>query len=138
MRLDEKINEIIKEKKIKSPVLWIRGNMYLVGTKKYPCELKAGDLAVIKTDASFERFDQVVPANDKAHQKILISHMLDNDESLEWVVEQLIQNKRLSTSGPNGGLLKNMQLSKPPLGSGRNTPKRSSVTKNNFMSKAPV
>lgn len=82
--------------------------MYLVGTKKYPVDLKAGDLVVIKTDQSFERFDQVVPANDKAHQKILISHMLDNDESLEWVVEQLIQNKRLSTTGPNTGLLKNM------------------------------
>ena len=60
-----------------------------------------------------ELFEQVVPASEKYHQKILISHMISNDESLEWVCDQLIQGKRIGTKN---NILGSIKIEKPERG----------------------
>jgi hypothetical protein len=53
----------------------------------------------------------VVPGSlEKYHEKILISHMISNDESLEWVCDQLIQGKRI---GSKNNILANIRIEKP-------------------------
>ena len=107
--LETRIREILKVEKINIPVIWIKNEMYLVGSQKVTCQLKSGNV-LIRQGASFELFDQVVLSSDKYHQKVLISHMISNDESLEWVCDQLIQGKRIGTKN---SILANIRIEKP-------------------------
>ena len=63
VKLDEKIADIIKAKNIKSPVEWIKGNNYLIGTQKSICELKVENV-VVRSGGGYERFESMVPKND--------------------------------------------------------------------------
>jgi hypothetical protein len=94
------------------PVIWIKNDLYLVGSQKVTCQLKSGNV-LIKVGASFEFFDQVVPSTQKYHQKVLVTHMISNDESLEWVCDQLIQNKRIVAKN---NVTSNIKLDRPFLG----------------------
>ena len=53
---------------------------------------------VIRTGGGYVRFDDYVPENEKYFQRVLINHMMNNDESLEWVIENLILGTRLKQS----------------------------------------
>lgn len=97
VKLDEKIADIIKTKNIKSPVEWIKGNNYLIGTQKSICELKVENV-VVRSGGGYERFESMVPKNDQHYQQTLISHMLNTQQSLPWVVDQLKQGKLKSQS----------------------------------------
>ena len=52
-KLEEKMDEIIKEQDITIPVIWIKGNTYLVGSERTTCELKA-DNVTIRTGGGYE------------------------------------------------------------------------------------
>ena len=58
--LESRIKEILKTEKINIPVIWIKNEMYLVGSQKVTCQLKSGNV-LIRQGASFELFDQIVP-----------------------------------------------------------------------------
>lgn len=88
VKLDEKIAEIIKDKNIKAPVEWIKGNSYLIGSQKQVCDLKVENV-VVRSGGGYERFDSMVPKNDLYYQQTLINHMLSTKQSLPQVVEQL-------------------------------------------------
>lgn len=76
------------------PVIWVKANIYLLGSEKHNCDLKAENV-VVRTGGGYESFQAYIVANEKFHQKILVNHMINNDQSLEWVVDQLIQGKKL-------------------------------------------
>lgn len=42
---------------------------------------------MILVGGGYQRFDVYVPKNQKQFQKKLVSHMINNKESLEWVVQ---------------------------------------------------
>ena len=53
---------------------------------------------VIRTGGGYVRFEDYVPENEKYFQRVLVNHMMNNDESLEWVIENLILGTRLKQS----------------------------------------
>jgi hypothetical protein len=87
--LETRIQSILQVEGIMIPVIWIKNDLYLVGSQKATCQLKSGNV-LIRQGVSFELFDQVLPGTQMYHQKVLVSHMISNDESLEWVCDQLI------------------------------------------------
>jgi hypothetical protein len=80
------MQQILLAEGIMIPIIWIKNDLYLVGSQKSTCQMKSGNV-LIRQGASFEMFDQVVPGAQKYHQKVLVSHMISNDESLEWVCD---------------------------------------------------
>lgn len=50
---------------------------------------------MIKNGVSFEKFDEFVLQNLQFYQRTLVGYMMRSGESLEYVVDQLINNKKL-------------------------------------------
>ena len=98
-KLEEKMDKIIKDNNITIPVINVKDNIYLVGSEKTNCDLKAENVTIRK-GVGYKAFTKYVKANEKYHQKILVSHMINNDESVEWVVDQLIQGKKMKMPIP--------------------------------------
>lgn len=69
----------------------------MIGPNRQNCELRAGQ-AMIKVGGGHQRFDEYVPKNHRQFQKKLVTYMINNNESLEWVVLQLMDGKQLKTS----------------------------------------
>ena len=76
------------------PIKHIKDNLYLVGTDRKLCELK-GDRVTIRHGGGYEPLQEYLPQKDRPHQRKLVQEMLQTDQSLEWVVDQHIQAKRI-------------------------------------------
>lgn len=57
-------------------------------------ELKNSQL-VIRVGGGYEKFEDYVAKNNKQIQKQLVIEMIKSGESLEWVVDQLINGNRI-------------------------------------------
>ena len=106
------MTQIIRENEFTIPVIWIKGNMYLVGSERLVCDQKADSLTV-RTGGGYQEFSQYVQIHENYHQKVLINHMINNDESLEWVTEQLKEGKKMKAPIK---ALSNIRLVKPKSG----------------------
>ena len=82
--MDEIIALTIYNQHITLPIMHIKDNLFLVGPNRYNCELKAGH-AMIKIGGGYQRFDEYVPRFQRQYQKKLVSLMITNNQSLEWV-----------------------------------------------------
>ena len=130
--LDASIKDIIDVYDIRMPVKHIKDNLYLVGSDRKLCELKA-DRATIRHGGGYEPLQEYLPANDRRHQRKLVQEMLQTDQSLEWVVDQHIQAKRIHTTNELPSTSPSAKYSKPRRSSasssmrdGLNTSSRSS------------
>ena len=90
--LEEAIAEVIHRHRLTLPVIHIRDKLYLIGPNRQNCELKAGH-AMIKAGGGYQRFDEYLLRNLRQHQKKLVSLMINNNQSLEWVVTRLMDGQ---------------------------------------------
>ena len=54
--LETRMQQILQIEKVMIPVIWIKNDLYLVGSQKATCQLKSGNI-LIRQGASFELFD---------------------------------------------------------------------------------
>lgn len=98
-KIDEKIKAYIQELDIKFPIEQIKDSLYLVGSER--CNIKqhaTNDSLLVRQGAGWVKFDDHVLKQDKFYQRALVMHMIKSGESLEWVLEQLISNKKIHNS----------------------------------------
>ena len=92
--VDKHVAKAIRDFQITIPIAWIKDSLYLVGSQRTNLLLKR-DKLMIKNGVSFEKFDEFVLQNLQHYQRTLIGYMMRSGESLEFVVDQLINNKKL-------------------------------------------
>jgi len=66
------------------PIIHIKDKLYLIGPNRLNCEIRAGVVMVL-VGGGYQRFEDYVPKNQRFFQKKLVTHMLNSNESLEWV-----------------------------------------------------
>lgn len=64
------------------------------------CDFRS-DTAMVKVGGGYEKFEDYVSKNERYHQKKLVTYMINNQASLEWVVSQLIEGKNIQTGVGN-------------------------------------
>ena len=76
------------------PIIWIKGKLYLIGSSRMSCELRNTQL-MVRVGGGYEKFEEYVPKNTRYFQRTLVTHMIKSGESLEWVVDALINGKKI-------------------------------------------
>ena len=87
---------IVYQHNITVPIILIREKLYLVGSNRMTCDFRS-DSAMIKVGGGYQRFDEYIVKNQRHHQKRLVTYMINNQASLEWVVSQLMEGKNIQT-----------------------------------------
>jgi len=97
------IKQIIEENQITVPIIAdpLNDNLYLVGANKLPCQLKQ-DNVVVRVAAGTDKLDDYVLHNHRTFEKILVIHMINSNQSLEWVTDQLMQGKKIKGTVMSG------------------------------------
>lgn len=88
------IARYIVEHSITIPIIWIKKDLYLIGSNRLSCELKR-DTLMLRVGGGYEKFEEYVPKNLRYFQRILVIHMIKSGESLEWVVDALINGRKI-------------------------------------------
>lgn len=94
MIVDEMISLFIKTLGIKIPIIWIKANLYLIGSQRLTCEIKKDQL-ILRVGGGYQKFQEWVIQNHRYFMRMLVIYMIKSGESLEWVIEQLIQGKKI-------------------------------------------
>jgi hypothetical protein len=76
------------------PIVHIKDKLYLIGSNRMSCALTRDQL-MVRVGGGYERFEEYVPNHHRYFMRMLVVHMIKSGESLEWVIEQLIQGKRI-------------------------------------------
>jgi len=92
--IDHMISRYIVEHSITIPIIWIKKDLYLIGSNRLSCELKR-DTLMLRVGGGYEKFEEYVPKNLRYFQRILVIHMIKSGESLEWVVDALINGRKI-------------------------------------------
>jgi len=98
--LEQAMQEIIAQQHVVIPIIHIREKLYLIGSGRMTCDFRS-DTAMVKVGGGYERFEEYVAKNERYHQKKLVTYMINNQASLEWVVGQLIEGKNIQTGVSN-------------------------------------
>lgn len=91
--MDEAVAQVIKQMNITIPIVHIKDSNYLVGSQRLNLVIKRDSLLVQKGGGS-QKFDVYIAANNKFHQRNLVIYMIQTGESLEYVVDSLINGKK--------------------------------------------
>ena len=86
----------------------------MVGSEKITVELKS-DNVVARSGGGYKSLEALVAKDQLYHEKVLVSHMITNDESLEWVVGELAQGKKLKTNEAFKNYLKKDKAEAPGI-----------------------
>jgi len=105
---DQRIDYYIKQLNLVIPVVWIRDNLYLIGSSRIECEVQ-GQQLMCKVGNDWEIFTKFVSENQRFFQKQLVVYMIKSSESLTWVVDCLV----------NGRMIKNIFVAPRKSFSGR-------------------
>jgi hypothetical protein len=92
--LEQAMHEVYTQQNIVIPIIHIREKLYLIGSGRMTCDFRS-DTAMVKVGGGYERFEDYVSKNERYHQKKLVTYMINNQASLEWVVGQLIEGKNI-------------------------------------------
>jgi len=92
--IDDLINNYIIEMRITIPIVWIKGNLYLIGSQRLQLEIRRNCL-LLRVAGGYESFQEYVIKNDRYFQRMLIIYMIKSSESLEYVVDQLINDRKI-------------------------------------------
>jgi hypothetical protein len=77
-----------------------------VGTQKHIISYK-GENIMARVGGGYENFTEFVANNHRFFERTLLVHMIKSKESLEWVCEQLINDKKIQLSKPYQDSLNN-------------------------------
>jgi len=76
------------------PIIWIKAKLYLIGSNRISCELKRDQL-MLRVGGGYEKFEEYIPKNHRYFQRMLVIHMIKSGESLEWVIDALINGRKI-------------------------------------------
>lgn len=99
--LEEDLYKIYFLQHVTVPIVHIRDKLYLIGSNRMTCDIRSGS-AVVKVGGGYERFDIYISKNERQLQRRLVTYMINNQASLEWVVTQLIEGKNVQAGAANG------------------------------------
>lgn len=96
-KIDEKIRFYIQELDIKFPIVLIKDDLYLIGSERLNIKQNMhNDSLMVRVGGGYVKFEEHVLKQDRYYQRMLVVYMIKSGESLEWVVEQLIANKKIT------------------------------------------
>jgi len=96
--IDKAIGDHIEEMDIKIPIVWIKENIYLIGSQKLDFALDRNCLMIkppTSRDDNRRSFQDYIIKNEKPIQKHLALLVLKSGEDLEQVLDNLIQDKKI-------------------------------------------
>jgi hypothetical protein len=77
---------------------------------------------VVRVGGGTDKLDDYVLHNHRTFEKILVIHMINSNQSLEWVTDQLMQGKKIKGSVMSG--VKARDTSSSPVRPSNNSPVR--------------
>jgi len=120
--VDDRIDYYIRQLDLKIPVVWVKEDLYLIGSCRMRCKIEGQQLYVLVGD-DWQLFTKYVPMYSRYFMKQLVVYMIKSSESLTWVVDCLV----------NGRMIKNIFVA-PKKGVTRSSfGSRSGSTRNSFV-----
>lgn len=96
-KIDEKIRFYIQELNITIPIDYIKGDLYLIGSDRLNIKQNSNnDSLMVRVGGGYVKFEEHFEKYDRYYQRMLVVHMIKSGESLEWVIEQLKANKKIT------------------------------------------
>lgn len=92
--LEKEIERLITQMGITIPIMHVKGQVYLIGTSKCIIQNRA-DQIMVRVGGGYVPFDEYIPNNHRLFERALLVHMIKSQESLEWVCDALIFDKRI-------------------------------------------
>ena len=92
--LDQRMFQLIVQENIRVPIIWIREQMYLIGSKTCMCQIKQQNVTV-NVGGGYHVFEEFVPYNHRIFERTLVINMINSGQSLEFVCDQLCQGQRI-------------------------------------------
>lgn len=84
-KIDEGIVELIEQLDVKIPIVFIKENLYLIGTARVICELRA-DIVVVRNNGITDTLFNYLYYNHKVFEKFLALRVLESKLSLEEII----------------------------------------------------
>jgi hypothetical protein len=81
------------------PIIYLQDDVYLVGLEKVRLTVQ-NDVLMITFGKTTDKFKTYMNANYKHFQRMLIVYMIKTGESLEWVLNQLSEGKKIGNISP--------------------------------------
>jgi hypothetical protein len=94
IEIDQIIAQMIDDLEITIPIIWIKMNQYLLGSTIFSFEIR-GEQLKIKVNNLWETFEDYVAKNHRFFQRQLVMMMIKSGESLEYVIDQLMNGKKI-------------------------------------------
>ena len=91
---EKMMERLIEMHHITIPIIHVKGQIYLVGCSKSIIQY-TNDNVVLKIGGGYQVFDEYIPAQEKFFQRTLLTHMIKSRESLEWICDCLIHDRRI-------------------------------------------
>lgn len=87
-QVDQNIENIIQAYDVRIPIVQDTKNdkMYLIGTQKLPCNLRQ-DNVLVRVGGGSDKLDDYIKHNHRIFERMLVIHMINSNQSLEWVVD---------------------------------------------------
>lgn len=94
-KVQKEIERMINELDVTIPIIHVKGEVYLIGSQKQIIQYKQTNQLTVRVGGGFSKFDEYIPNNHKFIEKTLLMNMIKSKESLEWVCDALINDKRI-------------------------------------------
>jgi len=94
-QIQKEIERIIKILNITIPIIHVKKDLYLIGTQKLIIQFKQENMLIVRTGGGYFRFDEYIPTHHRFFERTLLLHMIKSKESLEWVCDALINDKKI-------------------------------------------
>jgi hypothetical protein len=93
-KLDERMADIVWDDQITLPIIHIKDKLFLIGPNRLNCEMRT-EKAMVHVGGGFQSLEEYLDRNQFLLKRKLVQYMVTNRESLEWVLVQLYENKKL-------------------------------------------
>jgi len=88
------MEKLIDVHDITIPIIHVKGQVYLVGSAKHIIQF-TNDNVVLKIGGGYQIFDEYIPQQEMFYQRTLLTHMIKSRESLEWICDCIINDRRI-------------------------------------------
>jgi len=92
--LDKKIAALIVQENIRIPIIQIKDEYYFIGATKASCYLRSGNV-IVRVGGGQYNFEEWVPFNHRIFERSIVINMINSGETMEWVLDQMIQDKKI-------------------------------------------
>lgn len=92
--LDKRIAQIIEQENVRIPVIQIKDELYFIGAVKANCYLRS-DNVIVRVGGGQYNFEEWVPFNHRIFERTIVINMINSGETMEWVLDQMIQEKKI-------------------------------------------